>query len=610
MAFLVLLLFATPALPQAVTQGCTRAGLPWAVVELPGGDGEWVAAWLPPNVPVPPGWEEGSGVGARAITAWFPALAASSQLLSAFASLPSATAVMLVGPVPARELAAPLEALEAVVPVPASRGPCGFADGLVTPVRNTREGFRWSFPLPPAWDHRSELAPAIAFLAERRFQNLGFTGPGRIEGGSCPLLVLEHLGPSPRRLLAVARESRRKLAAPVEEGELATFTAIQRREATLWAVDPRGVALAGLERLGWGRALGPLLYPVEPASQALEDLLQEVFLRHAGSAEIWERERRALPAEVRNPGSGVVLAFRENASEVGVLAVAFSGVDGALAQALAQEVGLRAARRGLPSQVTLALGMAATALVGFPEELVEALEDLTEVVARGSKETSRATALARARQALGLAPQAFAENVAVFLDFPEGRDELVEAAEKFLSALPAGKVMRLPQLVPGLAWEPGEGPAQVAAVVELPPSLAGALAAEVLVQRLSAQGAEVELQHPAGKLVLLFSQGGQATVQRQDEALAAVWETARLFSPDDTARAWEALSRRLLGSTAQAAARQALAVFFPALGTSVWVGPEEAEVRDVAGGLPGYKILPRFGVGPGQGPARSESKKP
>lgn len=609
-ALLVFLLFATPALPQAVTEGRTRAGLPWAVVELPGGDGVWAAAWLPAHVPVPTGWEEGSGVGGKALTAWFPSLSAPAQLPTAFAALPGAVAVILVGPVPARELATALEALEAVVPAPPQRALCSFADGVVTPVRSASEGFRLSFPLPPPWDPQSELAPAVAFLVERRFQRLGFSGPVRVEGGACPLLVMQHLGPNPRRMLTLAREKRRPLAGTVEEGELSAFAAMQQREASLWAVDPRRVALLGVERLGWGKALGPLFYPVEPAPAAVEALLAEVLLPRAGSAEVWERERRALPPQERTLGSGVVLAFRENASEVGILAVAFSGVDGALAQELAQEVGLRAAHRGLPSQVSVALGMAAAALAGSPEELVEALEDLAALVAKGPKETGETTALARARQALGLAPQAFAENLGVVLELPEGRDELAEAAEKFLSGLPAGRVTRLPQLAPGLAWQAGEGPAQVAAVVELPASLAGALAAEVLVQRLAAQGAQVELQHPAGKLVLLFSQSGLATVQQQDEALAGVWETARLFSPDDTARAWEALSRRLLGSAAQAAARRALSIFFPALGTGLWVSPEEAEVRQVVGELPGYKMLPRFGVGPGQGPAKGESKKP
>lgn len=610
MLLLVFFLCASSAFSQAVTEGRTKGGLPWAVVELPGGDGEWAAAWVSSQVEVPAGWSEVEGAGEKLVTAWFPAFSAPAQLPSALAALPSAVAVVVVGPVPARELAAALEALEAVVPAPPLRVVCSWADGVVTPVRRTSEGFRWSFPLPPPWDPKNELAPALAVLAERRFQRLGFSGPVSVENGACPRLVLQHLGPNPRKMLAVARENRRKLAKTLEEEELSNFTAMQRREARRWAVDPRGVAVAGVERLGWGRALGPLLYPAEPAPTAVEDLLVEVFLRHAGTAEVWEGERRTLPPEVRTLGSGVVLAFRENASDIGILAVAFSGVDVVLAQALANELGVRAAKRGLPSQMSVGLGMAAVSLVGLPEELVQALEDLAELVAKGPGEGADATALAYARQSLGLATQAFAENVGVVLELPEGRDELAEAAEKFLAGLPAGKVAQLRQLAPGLAWLPAEEPAQVAAVVELPVGLAGALAAEVLVQRLAAQGAQVELHHPAGKLVLLFAQSGQATVARQDEVLRGLWETARLLTPEDTAKAWDTLSQRLLGSAAQAAARQALSVFFPALGTNLWVKPEEAEIRQVIAELPDYRMLPRFGVGPGQGPATGEKKKP
>lgn len=580
-----------------MTTGRTEKGLPWAVVELPGGDGEWAAAWLAPGASAPAGWEQAGGPVGNIATAWFPALSAPAQLYSALPAVPSAVAVILVGPVPARELVAFLEALEAVTPASPPRASCRFADGLVTPKRQTVEGFRWSFPLPPPWDPQSELASVLAFLVEKRWQKLGFTGPVRVEEGPCPLLVLEHRGGNPRKMLSMAREARAKLAAAVTEEELAAFAAIKRREASVWAVDPKGVALAGVQRLGWGRELGPLFYPVEPAPAAVEGLLKDVFLPHAGQAELWERERRGLPADVRTLSSGVVLAFRETESDVGIMAVAFAGVDGALAQELAQEVGLSAAKKGLPAQVTGALGMAAAAVVGSPEELVDALEEVAGLVGSGARETSAGPALLRARSTLGLAREAFAENLGVVLELPEGSDELKEAAEKFLSALPSGRVVRLPQLAAGLSWEPQGGPAQVVAVVELPPTLPGAVAAELLRQRLTAQGVEAELQYPAGKLVLLFWQGGKATVQQQDEALGSAWASACLFSAEDVGKAWASLSQRLVGSAAQATARQALGLFFPALGRSQWLAPEEAEVREVVAGLPSFKILPRFGVG-------------
>ncbi|MFN3414025.1 MAG: hypothetical protein ACK42L_08205, partial [Thermoanaerobaculum sp.] len=113
---LVFLLFTGPAFSQAITAGRTGKGLPWAVVELSGGDGELAAVWLPPGVSAPAEWEEASGPVGNVASAWFPTLSAPSQLLSALPGFSSAVAVILVGPVPARELAVFMEALEAVTP--------------------------------------------------------------------------------------------------------------------------------------------------------------------------------------------------------------------------------------------------------------------------------------------------------------------------------------------------------------------------------------------------------------------------------------------------------------------------------------------------------------
>lgn len=607
-ALLLVLLGAAPAFPQAVTQGRTEKGLPWAVVELPGGDAEWVAVWAPPGAPPPAGFEEASAPWGQVWAAWRPALSAPVALAQVLEGVTQAAAVAFVGPVPARELAAALAVTERVTPQQVPKTPCGFADGVVRAVRRDQEGFRWAFPLPPPGDPRFELARPLAWVLEGRFRRLGFTGPVRVEGEACPALVLQHQGGSPRQQLALARERRATLAAPVTAEELSGFFQVQRREATRWAVDPRGVAVAAAERLGLDRPLGPLFFPVEPAPAAVEALLRETLLTYAGQGEVWERERRALPPEQRVLSNGAVLAWRATDSDVGVLAVGLAGLDAQAAQALAQELALAAARAGLPAQTVTFGGMAAVALVGQPEDLVEALEGLVGSVS-GASSRPLSPLHARVREALGLGHTIFGENLAVFLSLPEDGEELSEAAEKFLAAVPAGTVRRLVRLSAGLEWQGGEGPAEVMAVVELPSTLAGVVVAEALALRLRAQGLEVDLHNPPGSLALCFGGGGAESLARQEEVLASAWETARLLTSEDTARAWASLAHRMVGSAAQAAMRQALSVFLPTLAQGLRSEPDREEVRQVVAGLPGYKQLPRFGIGPGEPPRQPAGRR-
>lgn len=606
---LLLLFWAAPGFPQAVTQGRTDKGLPWAVVELPGGDVEWVALWLPPEASIPPGWEEGSGAWGRVGTVSAPALAAPASLAPALAGVSAAVAAVFLGPVPRRELASALAALEDVRAHAAPRDPCPFADGAVTAWRRESEGFRWVFPLPPPWDSRFELAAAAAWVLEGRFRRSGFSGPVRVEGRACPTLVFHHQGEEARLKLSLAKARRGELSAAVSPEELSGFFERQRREAHRWAVDPRAVALAAAERVGWGRPLGPLFFPLEPSAKAVETLLEETLGVYAGQAELWERERRPLPFQKQTLANGAVLAFGPTAGDAAVLAVALSGLDAGSARAVVQEVAVAASGAGLPAQTVTVGGMAAVALVGSPEDVVEALEGLVSVLASaggGSPSPWRS----QVREALGLSGRAFGENLSVFLAVPEGGEELAEAAEKFLGAVPAGPVRKLTRLASGLAWQAGDPPAEGVAVAELPATFPGLLVAEALGQRLAAQGVEVELHNPPGGLVLVFGGRGAETMAQQEARLAAAWETARLLTAEDLSRAWQALTRRVLGSAAQAAMRQALGGFLPALGSPAWAAPEEQEVRQVVAGLPAYRQLPRFGRGPGEGSTRPPGRSP
>ncbi|MGC8917486.1 MAG: hypothetical protein ACP5NF_10975 [Thermoanaerobaculum sp.] len=598
---------ASSAGAQALSQGVTGRGVPWAVVEVPGGDAEWVAVWLAADASPPPRpWEDVGGSFGRSVVLSVPALAAPAALGEAFPALSGAVAVVLLGPVPKRDLALALEALEGVSPGQRPSARCSASDGVVTLVRKESEGFRWAFPLPGRPDPRFELAEAAAWLLEKRWRAQGFSGPVRVEGGACPLLVFYHRGGDPRERLVDARDRRGELAAPVEEGEMTAFLAVQKREAHRWAVDPKGVALAACQRLGWGGALGPLFFPVAPSPAALTRFLAEV-MEPAGNAEIYERERRILPPETKTLANGAVLVLTRTGGDTGLLAVALSGLDATVAGDLAQEGAVSLAAKGLPSQVTVASGMAAVAAVGSGEELIDALEELMAVVSR-PRGRGGAGLRTQALEALGLGFEVFGENVAVVLALPEGHEELGEAAEKFLAAVPAGKVRQIRRLAPGLWRQERVGSGEVWAVVELPGTLAGTVVGEALAQRLAAQGVEVEQHHPPGGLVVLFGGGGAPTLPAQEERLASAWEEARLLGPEDTTKAWEALTGRLFGSAAQATARRALGVFAPSLAPPFWQPPGDEEVRQVAVALPGFRQLPRLGAGPAGAPAKGSGK--
>ncbi|MCX7894434.1 MAG: hypothetical protein N2447_00550 [Thermoanaerobaculum sp.] len=605
---LPMLLGTWPLWPQAVTQGRTSQGLPWAVVELPGGDSEVVAAWVTGDLEQgPPGWEPSGWTGGLAFVASAPALQAPLLLAERLQVLPASRAVVFLGPVPARELSACLHHLEAVPYAPPPRAPCGTVDGSVTFHRREVEGFRLSFPLPPPWDPRFELAPAAAFVLDRRFRQLGFSGPVRVEREVCPQLTLEHLGDKPYQAFNLARASRQHLAAPVAEGELAPFFLLQRREVNGWAVNPREFAVKVVERLGWGRPLGPAFLPLTPAPAAVEELLRQSLLAYIGQGEVWQRERRGSFHEVATLANGAVLVLREIPAEVGILAVGFGGVESEAARGLATQLAVLASQQGLPSQVAAGVGTAAVGVVGSSEELVEILESLVAQVT-GWRGTTTGRARSRALAACGLEGVVRGENVAVALELPEGGEELGEAAEKFLASLPAGEVRRLPSLQAGLWWQEAGGPAEVVAVVELPGDLAGLVAAQALSQRLQAQGAEVNVQSLAGFLLLVFGLAGGGTVQSQDEALAGVWDTARMVTAEDVRQAWERLTQQFFGSAAQGVMRRALAVFLPPLASTVWRAPEASAVRQLVNSLPGYKALARFGFGPaeqGRGARRS-----
>lgn len=587
---------------QAISQGRLASGLPWAVVELPGGESQVVACWLPPHAFVPEGFREARAAWGKTAVLQVPARSGLPSLIAALETLPSAVGVVLIGPTPARELSAALETLAKVPVTPAPTGPCPFLDGALTVERSRREGFQLVFPAPPPTDPRWELGELVARVAERRWQQLGFSGPVRWQAGTCPLLLFTDEGDNPRQRLARARQQRSQLLASVSAEELEALRSMREREASRWAVDPEGMAAALVERVGWGRNLGPVFYPPEPSAKAVEALLGELMSSWAGSAVLWERERRALPPETETLPNGVTVRVQTVPAHVAIVALALSGVAAPLASEAAQRVALSAARAGLPSETWMLAGMAGVAVVVPPVELAEQLEEMVRTLLQEA--SSWHGLKAQAWDAAGLATRLQGENVAVVLHLPEGGEEGLEAARKFLASVPTGGLRQRRPLAAGLHLLASEGTVEVVALAPLPPARLGAAAGELLRQRLAALGVEAQLHHQAGWLVLSFGTAGQGTVAEAERKLEKAWDQARLIAPGELLTAFDTWRQQLFGSAGKAAMRQGMGVFFPELSGQL-PSPEDKEVAEVLGALPGFRQLVRLAQGPpGEKPGR------
>lgn len=589
---------------QAVSADRTARGVPWAVVELPAGDSELLAAWLPGEAALPAGWAELAAPWGRVAAVEAPSLKAPAQLLEAAASLQQAVAVVLLGPVPRRELVGVLGTLEGAEHRPPPRPSCPWVEGELTVLRGEKEGFLLRLPVPPPEDPRWELGELSAFLLERRWRELGFSGSVRFLPAPCPQLVLEDQGEPARKRLRLARERLGMLAEAVSEEALAAFRAFQEREAGKWAVDPKGLAAAALWRLAWGRPLGPLFFPTTPSPAAAAACLRELVEGRVGSAQVWEREVRPGMVSQETLGNGLVLRVEELASEVGILAVAIAGVEGGVAGEAARALAMQAATAGLPAEVLEVAGMAGVAVVAPGEVLAEQMEAMAAALSsfeKGSEDELREKGVA----ALGLFRKVRAENLAVFCQLPAGEGEAVEAAHKFFGAIPSAAVSRGRALAPGLAGEEGVGPARVVAFALLPATLSGAALGELLVRRLGALGVEAQLALGVGQLVLAVSSSGATSVAEQDAALERAWENARLVASQEVLEFFRGFQGQLHGAAARAAVRQAMGLFLPGLGSAV-LGLEPEEVRQALAALPSYRELPRLGRGPGGGAGQRE----
>lgn len=582
-----------PLLGQAVTQGKTSQGLPWAVVELPGGDTEIVAVWLPPGAPIPSEWEEVQSLWPRVVVKEEPEAKAIAGFMEALEGLEAAVAVAVIGPLPARELSGLLAKLESTRSAQPPRSVCSFTDGVVNFVRAEREGFALSLPAPGPEEASWEFTELAAFLAERRWQKLGFSGPMRWRKGPCSTLTLEDFRGEPRRRLVRGREALRELAKPVEATELEAYRSWKLRETARWAVDPKGVAVEACQRLGWGRALGPLFSPPLVSSKVAGELMERLFGFLKGQATVFERERRATPPGRETLPNGVSLLRQPMASEFGLLAVSFSGVSFQAAQEIAKSLAVEAVKEGYPAETLAVAGMVAVVVVARPGELTEGLERLAMLLSREVPPTD--SLVGKGLQSLGVGSRIAGENVAVLLQLPEGEEEILEAAHKFLASVPSGSLLQVRSLEAGLVWQDADAPAEIVAFLELPEGLPAAVVGQVLLRRLAAQGAEAQLTHQPGRLLLCFWGGGAESLQAQDAVLEKAWERARLLRVQEILTAWPDLWQALSGSAAKLAMRQVMGVFFS--GLAQLPSPEEEEVAALLQQLPGYRGLFRLGLG-------------
>jgi len=581
---------------QAVTTDRTARGLPFGVVELPGGDTELLAAWLPHQAPLPAGWEEQPADWGRVAVVEAPALAAPAVLMEAVDRVEQAAALVLVGPLPRRELSGVLAKLERVGKTVPPRPRCPLVEGGLTVWRGDKERFLLRLPAPLPEDPRWDLGELAAFLLERRWRELGFSGRVRFVSAPCPQLLLEDQGAPARLRLRLARQKLGMLAEGVSEEAIAAFRVLKERELSKWAVDPKGLAAAALLRLGWGQALGPLFFPVTPGPKEAAAFLAQLTAGKVGSAEVWEREVRWGGPTQEVLSNGIVLRVETLPSDVGILAVAIAGVASGVAGQAAKAVALQAAGAGLPAEVVEFGGMAGVAVVTPSELLSDQMEAVAGVLA-GLEPASGDELREQGYGALGLGRQLRGENLALALLLPPAETEALEAAHKFFGAIPVGHVRGGRVLAPGLAAKGGGEAAQVVVFAVLPGSLGGAVLGELLVRRLRLLGVEAELSYGVGQVVLSFAGSGAAKLEEQDTALQQAWENARLVSPEEVMGFFTRAKTQITGSAARVALRQAMGLFLPELATLGGEVLAEEEIGKLLGGLPHYRELPRLGRG-------------
>lgn len=612
-----LFLVTAPASAQAVLELRSTRDLPLALVEVPGGDLQHIAAIVPGDAIAP------ATVGAFTLDArptrtgqvWrvsVPALLAPSVFEEFVRTLVpvGAAAVVSLGPLPQREFGGVATLIEQIPYRPMGLPRCAFADGGLRVRRGTPERVELAFALPPSDDPRSALLPAVEIWLQRRLAIPPAAPQVSSErAGGCPVLVFRLAAgdEEPRLVLRRLRGQLAIVAAsrPTPDEVQALALAARPRLARL-ATEGAAVVAEAAEALAQGVDIARMLAAPLPDEAAIADLVKAVISGHAGDATVVEQERRPLPVAPVTLDNGAMLTTTWRPGESVVVAVAIGGVAEPVTSVMLDAVAAGIARAGFFGKVTAVLGIP-TLIAVFPADAVsDGLEELLVPLAQAASNGSAGadTTLARG---LGLAAQVSAESISVALALPPESDEGSEAARKFLSGFPSGGVRILSEPPPpGLNWSPGPEAPEVTALFALPPVPAALVAAEVVTARAAGEaGARCRLVVTGGQLTLAVTGGSGANTPALDDLLAAAWKSVvRKVSAEELDSERRRTLDGLFGDEAAAVARAAAAVFLPIVPSPQDLMAVSArDVDQVLSFLGGWPQARRFGRGPQQPPS-------
>lgn len=607
---LALLLPATLAGAQTVSQWRTSNGLPLVVVQLPGGDVEHLAVVVPSDTP-PTARLAGEPVQLTPLRlAQVLAVRASELQLASvtgelLAALRGSGAAVLVamGPRPARELEPLLAAAEDVPWRPLPRERCPVVDGGVDAQSGSPERLELAFALPDPTDLRLALAPALGLWIERAVRAVV---PGtRVDldlTSGCARLVLRAPadGKGPRAVLRTLRSELTMLArrAPTPE-ELEALRAASAARLGRLAVDAAPVARELAQWVAMGGSPSTVLAASDVDPLALQALAGELLSSHSGWATVVESERRSRSSAPESLDNGALLSVTWIPGDMAVVALALGGFEPRAGGALLDRAATAAAGEGWATRRGELLGVPVVAVAVPGSAANDALELMIASLQAGEAPTELEV-WGEVSQALGLTARPSAEAVSLAAALPLEAEEGLEAARKFLGGLGPGTVrVETPSVERRLHWLPTEASPALVAMVEIEGSPAGVAAVLVLQDRAAASGLEMRVLAPTGRLAVAVGGSGEAHLPALDTRLAAAWQ--RLVRPVELTELRAAQSRGLalaLGDMAHALARVAAQPFLPSRIDEVSLRTVTAgDVTRVLGALPPWTGLARFARG-------------
>ncbi len=619
-----LLLAALPASAQVTSSWRTARDVPVAVVQFAGGDVEHLAAVVPPGTAAPAALA-GFPVEVRPrpdVQLWsvtVPSLLAAQALGELAHALGSgAGSVVALGPLPLRDLQDAFAGLDGVPSWAPPRGACVLADGGLEVKLGGKDRVEVAYALPPVDDPRTDLVPALLALVRT---DLAAAFPGtdtqiQLQGG-CPRLVvrLDAGDEHPHALLRRLRQRVAALAAtPPSAEEVARALAACQAEAVAAAVHGAPVARDLAERLALGGEVAGMLAVPALDGAALGELAREILGGRAGAATVWEREQRPRDEARQTLGNGAVVQVRWVPGEVGVVALALGNIAPRAGREVAAATAAAAERRGWAATQVDFAGVTGVAVAAPTAAITDVLERMSEA-ATAVRPAAHDDLEAAVMRGLGLTDTPAAEAFSIALALPADVELGGEAVGKFFGSIPsAGVTTGVAGGQPGLNWTvTGEAP-QLAAVVDLPPTVAGLVAGQLLRDRLAQQpGIVSALLAPPGRLVLTVGGSGGAHVPALDASLSGAWRGVRRpASAGEVTTAARELLAVFYGDPAEATARRAAAVFLPVVPTEPELLSTGApEVGKVLAALPAWDALTRYarGIAPPEKPAKPGVRK-